>query len=146
MMSPPWVIIFLVIMEIIIGFASISYMPHMVAKYQLRAAIDKCKEDETTWCRVTKDRILAPQFVDKGPYGLNKGITYGDKADIIDDGSFPVKWLNGNPCVIMYDLMNTNIDLNKSVARKEMAKKFGIKSGVEGYMKARKEGKVLFDE
>jgi len=137
-------IIILIIFSIIIGIFAIIWMPYLVAKYKLRPQIDRCKEGETTWMRCTKDRILVSQFVDKGPYGQNKGVTYREKADIIDDGSFACKWLNGNPAVIMYDLMNTNADLNKSVARKQMNKEYGVRSGVEGYKKARKEGKVLF--
>jgi len=136
-------IIILIIFSIIIGIFAICWMPFLIAKYRLRPQIDRCKEGETTWCRVTKDRIITSQFVDKGPYGQNKGVTYREKADIIDDGSFACKYLNGNPAVIMYDLMNTNADLNKSVARKEMKKTHGIRSGVEGYKKAKKHGKVM---
>jgi len=142
--NPPFLVVFLVISNIIIGLVAICWMPLLVAKYRLRPAIDHCKPNETTWARVTKDRIIVPQFVSKGPYGQNKGVTYKEKADIIDDGSFPVKWLNGNPCVLMYDLINTSIDLNKSVARKLMKQEHGIRSGVEGYMKAKKEKKVMF--
>jgi len=142
--NPPPLVIFMVIVNIIIGLIAICWMPTLVAKYRLRPAIDKCKPDETTWCRVTKDRIVVPQFVSKGPYGRNKGVTYHEKADIIDDGSFPVKWLNGNPCVLMYDLINTSIDLNKSVARKIMKQKYGIRSGVEGYEKAKEQRRVMF--
>jgi len=139
-------VLVLIIFSIIIGIFAICWMPHLVAKYNLRPQIDKCKANETTWMRCTKDHILLSQFVDKGPYGQNKGVTYREKADIIDDGAFACKWLNGNPAVIMYDLMNTNADLNKSVARKKMKQDFGIRNGVEGYQKAKKEGKVLFSE
>ena len=131
--NPPVLAVFLIIGNIIIGLVAICWMPTIVAKYHLRPGIDRCGPNETTWLRITKDHIIAPQFVSKGPYGQNKGVTYGEKADIIDDGNFAVKWLNGNPGVIMYDLMNTNADLNKSVARKLMSKKFGVRSGIEGY-------------
>jgi len=84
-----------------------------------------------------------PQFAEKGPYGQTKGITFKEKADVIDDGNFGVRWLNGNPGIIMYDLMNTSADLNKSVARKKMKEEFGIRSGVEGYEIAKQEKEVL---
>ena len=145
-LNPPVLVIMLIIASVIISLVAICWMPSVVAKYHLRPAIDRCKSNETTWLRITKDRIIAPQFVSKGPYGQNKGVTYGKKADIIDDGTFGVKWLNGNPSVIMYDLMNTNANLDRSVARKLMTKKFKIRSGVEGYEQARKEGKVLFKD
>uniref|UniRef100_A0A6M3M267 Uncharacterized protein n=1 Tax=viral metagenome TaxID=1070528 RepID=A0A6M3M267_9ZZZZ len=121
-------------------------MPYIIAKNQLRCAIDRCKPDETTWLRITKDHIIVPQFVDKGPYGQTKGVTYKQKADVIDDGSFPIRWLNGNPSILMYDLMNTNVDLKKSIARKKMKIRFGIRSGVEAYDKAKKEGQVLLND
>lgn len=143
-MNPPLITYVFVFISILIGLFAILWMPTLVAKYRLRPAIDKTKPNETTWARVTKDRILVPQFVEKGPYGQNKGVTYKVKADIIDDGSFPIKWLNGNPCVLMYDLINVNVNLDKSVARKIMKNTFGIRSGVEGYRKAKQEGKVLF--
>lgn len=122
---------------------SVSWLPYLVTKYHLRPGIDKCKANETTWARFTKDHIFMPQFVDKGGYGQTKGVTFKEKADVIDDGSFIVHWLNGNPCIIMYDLMNTSIDLNKSVARKLMRQKHKIRSGIEGYEKAKIEGKVI---
>ena len=128
----------------IIGVFAICWMPHLVAKYQLRPQIDKCKANETTWMRCTKDRILHSQFVDKGPYGQTKGITYKEKADVIDDGSFPIRWLNGNPAILMYDNMNTNVDLNKSVARKIMKKKYGVRSGIEAYNMAKEKKEVLY--
>jgi len=121
-------------------------MPMLISRYQLRPGIDRCKSNETTWLRITKDRMIAPQFVEKGPYGQNKGVTHKEKADIIDDGSFNVKWLNGNSGVIMYDLINTNVDLNKSVARKLMQKKYNVRNGIEGYEKAKNDGEVMFPE
>lgn len=133
----------LLILSVVIGIFAICWMPHLVAKYELRPQIDKCKRNETVWNRVTKDRIILTQFVDKGPYGQNKGVTYREKADIIDDGNFACRLLNGNPAVIMYDLMNTNVDLNKSVARKKMKEEYKVDSGIDAYKKARREGKVL---
>lgn len=144
-MNPPLSVIVLTLASIFFGLIGISWLPYIVAKNQLRPAIDRAKPDETTWLRVTKDRIIVPQFVDKGPYGQTKGITYKEKADVIDDGNFPVRWLNGNPGIIMYDLMNTNADLNKSVSRGLMKKLFGVRSGIEAYNKAKDEGEVLLD-
>lgn len=144
--NPPAIVMICVIASVFFTLMAVSILPYLITKYHLRPAIDKCQKDETTWCRVTKDRLVIPQFVDKGPYGQTKGVTYKAKADVIDDGNFPLHWLNGNPCILMYDLMNTSIDLNKSVARGIMRKKYGIRSGIEGYKRAEKEGRVLVDE
>jgi hypothetical protein len=142
-MGMPDTYVVLAIFSIMMTGISTSWLPYLVSKYRLRPCIDRCKENETTWCRVTKDHILVPQFVDKGPYGQTKGVTFKEKADVVDDGSFPVKWLNGNPGIIMYDLINTSVDLNKSVARKKMTERFGIRSGIEGYKKAQEDGMVI---
>lgn len=143
MMNPPALIIMCIFASIIFTLISAAWMPYLITKNHLRAAIDKCGPNETTWCRVTKDHIIIPQFVNKGPYGQTKGVTYKEKADVIDDGSFPIHWLNGNPCILMYDLMNTSIDLRKSVARKQMTKEYGIRDGIEGYNLAKKEKRLL---
>jgi len=142
-MGPPTVVIVLIIASMFFGIIGVTWLPYIVAKNQLRPAIDRAKPDETTWLRITKDHIIAPQFVDKGPYGLTKGVTHKEKADVIDDGSFPVRWLNGNPAIIMYDLMNTNADLNKSVARKKMKEQYGVRSGIEAYNIAKDKKEVL---
>lgn len=146
MTNPPVIVMICTIFSIIFTMFAVAWLPYLITKYQLRPGIDKCKPNETTWARFTKDHIFMPQFVDKGPYGQTKGVTYKEKADVIDDGSFTIHWLNGNPGIIMYDLMNTSVDLNKSVARKQMSKKHGIRSGIEGYRKAKKEGKVVNHE
>jgi len=143
-LNPPMIYIILTFVSMFIGVFAISWLPFFISKYRLRPALDKCRENETTWCRVTKDRIIVPQFVDKGSYGQTKGITHKEKADIVDDGSFGCRWLNGNPAILMYDMMNTNIDLKKSVARKKMKEKYDVRTGVEAYRKAVDEGEVVF--
>jgi len=145
MMNPPFLVIVMVFASVFIGMCAIAWLPMLISKYKLRPALDKCGENETTWCRVTKDRIIIPQFVSKGPYGQTKGVVNREKADVVDDGSFPCKWLNGNPAILMYDMMNTNIDLRKSVARKKIKFRWHVRNGVEAYQKAEEEGQLLHD-
>ena len=145
-MGMPWMYILFTIMAIVFTLIGTCWTPWLVCKYKLRPGIDRCRSGETTWLRVTKDHIIAPQFVDKSTYGQTKGVTFKDKADVLDDGEFAVRWLNGNPGIIMYDLMNTNVDFNKSVARKIMKNKYGIRSGIEGYNIAKKEKERVLDE
>lgn len=142
----PLVIQLLLLFSMFLSGAAVLWLPLLINKYQLRPTIDKCGKEETTWCRCTLDRILIPQFVSKGPYGQTKGVTYKEKADVIDDGEFPCKWLNGNPAIIMYDGMNTSIDLRKSIARKQMTKKYGVRSGIEAYNLAKEKGALLHDK
>ena len=144
--KPALIISICIIFSMIFTMFAVAWLPYLISKYHLRAGIDKCKPNETTWVRFTKDHIFMPQFVDKGPYGQTKGVTFKEKADVIDDGSFQIHWLNGNPGIIMYDLMNTSVDLKKSVARKLMKQQYGIRSGIEGYEKAKKDKMVMNPE
>jgi len=145
-MNPPPIVMILIGMSWFFGLIGICWLSYVVAKNELRPAIDKCRSGETTWCRVTKDHIIVPQFVDKGPYGQTKGVTFKEKADQIDDGSFPLRWLNGNPAILVYDNMNTSIDLNKSVARKKMKQKHKVRTGIEAYNLAKEQKEVLYPE
>ena len=145
-MNPPMIVMVLIGLSWFFGIIGVCWLPYVVAKNQLRPGIDRCRPGETTWLRVTKDHIFAPQFVDKGPYGQTKGITYKEKADVIDDGAFPIRWMNGNPGILMYDNMNTSIDLNKSVARKIMKQKHGVRTGIEAYNLAKEKKEVLYPE
>ena len=121
-------------------FAQLWIIMH-VHKYHLLPLLDEAAPNETVWLRTTKDHIFVPQFVPKGTLGNTKGLIYGEKADVLDDGDFPIKTLNGNPAIIQYDLINTSIDLRKSLARRFMKKRYNITSGVDGYNIFRKQVK-----
>lgn len=114
-----------------------------IHKNRLTPLLDEAHPDETVWLRFTKDHIFVPQFVPKSTLGNTKGIIYGEKADVLDDGDFPIKTLNGNSGIIVYDLINTAIDLKKSLGRRIMKKRYNITSGVDGYILARKDGKIM---
>ena len=144
-MGMPWFYILFTVFSIVFTLVGAAWCPWLICKYKLRPAIDRCRPGETTWLRITKDHIIAPQFVDKSSYGNTKGVTFKDKADVLDDGEFVVRWLNGNYGLLMFDLMNTNVDLYKSVARKLMKEKYGIRSGIEGYQKAKQERQRVLD-
>jgi len=131
---------------IFISFFAQMWPIHQVRKNRLTPLLDDAMPNETVWLRFTKDRIFIPQFVRKGIFGDTKGIIYGEKADQLDEGEFPIKTLNGNPAVLVYDMMNTTIDLRKSVSRRFMKKRYNIENGVEGYNIARRTGKVMMDE
>jgi hypothetical protein len=117
-----------------------------ILQYRLSPLLDEAKPHETVWLRFTKDHIFVPQFVPKGTLGNTKGLIYGEKADVLDDGDFPVKTLNGNSAIIQYDMINTAIDLRKSVGRRIMKKRFKIASGINGYNVAQRDGKIMYVE
>jgi hypothetical protein len=144
LMTMPLIYIVILFMGIIFTLSGLIYACYAVARNKLRPLIDKCKPNETVWFRFTKDRLFYPQIVPKGPYGQTKGVINGVPADVVDDGDFSVRAINGNPGIIMYDMMNTAVDLKKSVGRKQMAKKYKIRNGIEGYQKAKEQGEVMF--
>lgn len=124
-------------------FMGIGWINYIISRNRLSPLINRASPDETVWLRFTKDRIFIPQFVRKGPYGQTKGVVFREKADVLDDGDFPVKTLNGNPGIIVYDMMNTSVDLKKSVVRKQMSDIFNIRSGREGYKLAKEKKMVI---
>lgn len=126
-----------------ISFSAVLWLPFQINKNRLNPLLDDAKPDETVWLRITKDQVFIPQFVKKSTLGLTKGLIYGEKADVLDDGDFPIKTLNGNPANIQYDIVNTTIDLKKSLARRVMMKRYNVKSGIDAYNIALREGKVM---
>lgn len=142
----PWYYLIIWMMGIVFFFAAILYPNLKIIWNQLRPEVDKCKPGETVWIRITKNRRKTAQFARNSAYGLTKGVVNHEKAGIIDDGSFPITLLNGNPAILVYDMMNTNVDIKKSIARKKMKEIFNIRSGVEGYEKAVRENKIISSE
>lgn len=135
-----------VLISVFITFMSSLWLPMQIRKFRLTPLMDDAYPDETVWLRFTKDKIFIPQFVKKSTYGVTKGLIYGEKADVLDDGDFPVKTLNGNPAVIMYDMMNTTVDLKKSLARRFMKKRYNVEGGIDGYNLAMADGKVMLSD
>lgn len=106
----------------------------IVAKFRgSRAYVlaDAANPEEVVVIRVTKDGIIIPLFAPKGAYGKAETLCYGENADFMDDGSFPLRTINGNPAIIVYDLLNMALDFRRSIARKYMKKH--VDGGVEGY-------------
>ena len=99
-MGMPFWYILLLWISVFISFFSILWPVFQIRKNRLTPLLDEAMPDETVWLRFTKDKIFIPQFVKKGTFGTTKGLIYGEKADVLDDGDFPVKTLNGNPAVI----------------------------------------------
>jgi hypothetical protein len=135
-----------VFISVFLGFFAQLWLILKVHQFRLTPLLDEAKPNETIWLRTTKDHVFIPQFVPKGTLGNTKGLIYGEKADVLDDGDFPIKTLNGNSAILMYDLINTSIDLKKSLSRRLMKKRFGIMSGVDGYNFYKQNGKVMMGD
>ena len=93
--------------------------------------MDDAFPEEVVVIRITKDGIIIPLFAPKGTYGKAETTCYGENADFMDDGAFPLRTINGNPAIIVYDLLNTALDFRRSIARKYM--KRHVEDGPDGY-------------
>ena len=139
----PLEILLMMFMSIIIMTFAYIYIGYQIVKNKCRPLIDKIDTDHIVWHRFTKDGVYMPQIVRKGPYGQTKGIMYGAKADIINKGDFPVKCVNGNQGIIVYDMRSTNVNLKHTVAWKKIFNREKVRSGKDAYLKAKREGQTM---
>ena len=133
----------LIIMGCFIQFMSMLWLIFKVRGSRVLPQIDETLPEEAANFRVTSDGIIFSDFVNKGIYGKAETVNYGKNADYMDDGLFPMRTLNGNPAMITYDLVNTSLDLRRSIARKYM--KRYVKDGPDAYKiwkQKKTEGKV----
>jgi hypothetical protein len=124
----------------VFGFMFLGYM---LTKNKCRPFLDKIESDEIIWHRYTRDGVYNPQIVPKGAYGITKGLMYRTKADIINKGDFPVRCVNGNQGIIVYDMRSTNVNLKHAAAWSKIFKKHKVRSGKEAYLKAVEDGKII---
>jgi len=82
--------------------------------------MDDIAPNEIVIIRVTKDGVIVPTVAPKGTYGKAETICYGENADFMDDGEFRLRLINGCPAIITYDMLNTALDLRRSISRKYM--------------------------
>jgi hypothetical protein len=113
------------------NFMGIMWIILHVRKNRLSPLLNDSDPDEMTAIRVTKDGIIVPQFVPKGLFGIAKTIIFGENADFTDNVDFPLRTISGNPAIIVFDWLNTAIDLKRSVARKHWRKH--VPNGPDAY-------------
>jgi len=130
----------LLLMGVMILFVSFIWILSKIGGNRLVPLIDPTEPDEIVVFRVTKDGIIIPLIAPKGTYGKAETICYGNDADFMDTSDFPYRTINGNPAMIVFDMLNTGLDLKRSVARKYMKKH--VVNGVDGYKIAKEKGKV----
>ena len=121
----------MMIMAVFIQFMGVVWIVAKVRGNRVYVFMDEIAPDEIVLIRVTKDGIVVPTVAPKGTYGKAETLCYGDDADFMDDGAFRLRLINGVPVIIVYDLLNTAIDLRRSMARKIMSKH--VENGPEGY-------------
>jgi hypothetical protein len=134
----------LLIMGTLIEFMGLIWIISKVSSSRTVPLIDDTEPNESVVIRVTKDGIIIPLICPKGTYGTAQTLCYGNDADFIDTGDFPLRTVNGNPAMIVFDMLNTSQDLRRSVARSFM--KRHVESGRDGYKTAKIKGKVIPSE
>lgn len=136
----------MIVMGCFIQFMGLIWIVSKARGTRSYVFMDDANPEEVVVLRFTKDGILVPLFAPKGTYGKAETLCYGENADFMDDGEFPLRTINGNPVIVTYDLLNTALDFKRSIARKYMKKH--VENGPEGYKlwKGLKKDKYKVDE
>ena len=144
-MIPFWYSI-MIIMGVFIQFMGITWIILKVRGNRAYIFTDETAPEEIVIIRVTNDGVIVPTVAPKGTYGKAETLCYGDDADFMDDGEFRLRLINGSPAIICYDLLNTAIDLRRSMSRKIM--KRHVENGTEAYRfwKKKKEAYEVDDD
>lgn len=129
-MIPFWYSL-LMIVSMFLQFMGFVWVALHVRSTRANVVMDETLPEEVKVFRVTRDGIILNQFAPKGLYGTIETIVYGEDADFNDMGEFPLRTLDGSPAVLVFDMINTAIDVRRSVGRKYMKKH--VNDGVEGY-------------
>ena len=121
----------MIIMGVFIQFMGMVWIIAKVRGTKAYVMMDETMPDEIVDIRVTNDGIIVPTIARKGTSGKAETIHYGDDADIMDDGEFRLRLINGCPAIITYDALNMAIDLRRSFARKRMSQH--VENGPDAY-------------
>ena len=121
----------MIVMGCFIQFMGVVWIIAKVRGSRTHIMMDEIEPDEIVIVRVTKDGVIVPTVASKGTYGKAETLCYGENADFMDDGEFRLRLINGCPAIITYDLLNTAIDLRRSIARKTMRKH--VENGPDAY-------------
>lgn len=121
----------LIIFGAFITFMGLLWIISKISVSRVSPMIDDANPEEITAIRVTKDGVIIPLFAPKGSFGKIEVLAYGEDADFMDEAEFPLRTINGNPAIIVYDMLNTALDFKRSVARKYQ--KRHVENGVDGY-------------
>jgi len=144
LMGMPFMYAFILFIGMTLMMSATIWLCYIISYNKLQPLINRIKpEGETVWIRITKSGKLTFQVAKNGPYGQTKGIANHENADVIDKGDFPIRCINGNPAILMWDMTSSNINPKLVVGWKQMVKKFGIRSSREAYVKAKEARKVV---
>jgi len=131
-------------MTLLFSFASMALPNFLISKYNLNILIDRIRNpDFMGWIRFTRNKRLAFQIVRNGPLGQTKGMADGEKADVINDGSYTVTTPSGNQAIIKSDLLSHNVNLENAVGWNLIHKHYHL-VGFKAWEKAQDDGKLVY--
>lgn len=134
----------LVVVGMMCCIFAISWICYLISYNKLQPLINRIRpEHDIVWVRITKGGMLTFQVAKKGVYGQTKGIVGKYNADVVDKGDFPIRCINGNSAILVYDMMSHNANPKNAVAWKQIFKKLNIEKGKDAYAKAKQENKVM---
>lgn len=135
---PLTVNVLMIVGMLMLLFAAI-WPNYLISYNKLQPLINRIRpEQDVIWVRITKSGMLSFQIAKKGAYGQTKGIMHGQKADVINKGDFPIRCINGNSGILVYDMMSHNVNPKHAVAWKELFKNNKVRTGRDAYYKAKK--------
>jgi len=133
----------IMILGMFLMFMGQVWIIYIWRKNRLSAIADENEPGEITMFRVTRDGVGIPQRAKIGAFGTAETQIYGQDADFLIDNDFPMKCINGNSLILVYDMINVSVNPQRSVARKFMRKH--ASDGLDAYKLAKQEGKVAKD-
>ena len=142
----PGEVLFLSFMSVLFFAIGFIYNCYIIVVNRCRVLIETCPPDKLIWHRYTKDGLYLPEWADKGAFGVTKSKMYNHNSIVINKGDFPVRTVNGNQGIIVYDHLATNVNLRRCVAWQKIFRKHKVRSGKEAYMKAEKDGQTYKDK
>ena len=138
--------IFLLIFSIIFFMIGTVLPNYMISKYNLNLFVDRISNpDFIGWLRFTRSKSFRPHIVNLGPEGQTKGFANGHKADAINIGDYTVTLPNGNKCIIVSDLLSTNVNLEQAKGWQLIKKHWGV-FGYKAWEKCADDGQLFFDK
>lgn len=134
----------LVIAGMMFCIFAIGWLCYLISYNKLQPLINRIRpETDIVWVRITKGGMLTFQVARKGVYGQTKGIVSKHHADVVDKGDFPIRTINGNSAILVYDMMSHNANPKNAVAWKQIFKRHKIERGKDAYGIAKAEGEVI---
>jgi len=134
----------LVVVGMMFCIFAIGWLCYLISYNKLQPLINRIRpETDIVWVRITKGGMLTFQVAKKGVYGQTKGLVGKYNADVVDKGDFPIRCVNGNSAILVYDMMSHNVNPKNAVGWKQIFKRHKIDRGKDAYGIAKQNNEVI---